>query len=367
MKLKLKNTPEQVERIKAMGSRDAAVANEASQAFAAFVGPVVKEVLMQAGSASLIYSDLEYDEDDSPSLPLDLFHDEEQNYVTVWSQSVAGGLPTSEVSGMNELKITTYRLDSAVSFLKRYTRRGRLDVVSKALERMSNEVLIKQERNAWAVVLKALAEASTNSLSHVVGGTTESVIVPGDINRLMTRIKRINTSYANGTPAGLSAKGITDMFVSPEIMQQIRAFAYNPVASGTLTDIPLTDNVRDQIWNSGGMAEIYGVTLHELLELGAAKKYNTLFKAMIDAAGTTVIGGGNTGTFADAADEILVGVDLSRDAFVRPVARQAESGGTFSVLPDDQFVARQEKQGFYGFLEEGRVCVDSRAVVGLAI
>lgn len=367
MKLKLKNTPEQVELIKAMGSRDAAVANEASQAFAAFVGPVVKEVLMQAGSASLIYSDMEYDEDDNPSLPLDLFHDEEQNYVTVWSQSVAGGLPTSEVSGMNELKITTYRLDSAVSFLKRYTRRGRLDVVSKALERMSNEVLIKQERNAWAVVLKALAEASTNSLSHVVGGTTESVIVPDDINRLMTRIKRINTSYANGTPAGLSAKGITDMFVSPEIMQQIRAFAYKPVASGSLTDIPLTDNVRDQIWNSGGMAEIYGVTLHELLELGAAKKYNTLFKAMIDAAGTTVIGGGNTGTFADAADEILVGVDLSRDAFVRPVARQAESGGTFSVLPDDQFVARQEKQGFYGFLEEGRVCVDSRAVVGLAI
>ena len=49
MKLKLKNTPEQVELIKAMGARDAAVANEASQAFAAFVGPVVKEVLMQAG------------------------------------------------------------------------------------------------------------------------------------------------------------------------------------------------------------------------------------------------------------------------------------------------------------------------------
>jgi len=368
MKLKLKNTPEQVELIKAMGSRDAAVANEATQAFAAFVGPVVREVLMQAGSASLIYSDMEYDEDDSPSLPLDLYYDEEQNYITVWSQAVAGGLPTSEVSGMNELKITTYRLDSAVSFLKRYTRRGRLDVVSKALERMSNEVLIKQERNAWALVLKALAEASTNSLSHCIGGSTESVIVPHDINRLMTRIKRINTSYADGTPANNAAKGITDMFVSPEIMQQVRAFAYNPVNStGTNTDIPLTDNVRDQIWNSGGMGEIYGVTMHELLELGAAKKYNTLFKALIDSASATIVGGGDTGTFVDADDEVLVGVDLSRDAFVRPVARQSESGGTFSVLPDDQFVARQEKQGFYGFLEEGRVCVDARAVVGLVI
>jgi hypothetical protein len=370
MKLKLKNTPEQVELIKAMGSRDMAVANEASQAFAAFVGPVVREVLMQAGSAGLIYSDMEFDEDDSPSLPLDLFYDEEQNYVTVWSQAVAGGLPTSEVSGMNELKITTYRLDSAVSYLKRYARRGRLDIVSKALERMSNEVLIKQERNAWAVILKALAEASTNSLTHVVGGSTESVIIPHDINRLMTRIKRINTSYNNGTPAGMATKGLTDMFVSPEIMQQVRGFAYNAVNStGSISTGPiaLPDQAREAVWNSGGMADIYGVTLHELLELGAAKKYNTLFKALIDSASATIIGGGDSGTFVDADDEICVGVDLSRDAFVRPVARQAESGGTFNVLPDDQFVARQEKQGFYGFLEEGRVCVDARAVVGLVI
>tara|TARA_Y100000361_G_C11029560_1_gene274034 strand:- start:20 stop:736 length:717 start_codon:yes stop_codon:yes gene_type:complete len=238
---------------------------------------------------------------------------------------------------------------------------------------MSNEVLIKQERNAWAVILKALAEASTNSLSHVIASDTENILVPHDINALMTRIKRINTSYNGGTPAGATAKGITDMFVSPEMMQQVRAFAYNPVnTTGTNTDIPLTEDLRNQIWNSGGMGELYGVTLHELLELGNNKKYNTLFKAMIDAAGTTIVGGGAQAAFRDSSttansDEILVGVDLSRDAFVRPVARQAESGGSFNVLPDDQFVARQEKQGFYGFLEEGRVCVDARAVVGLAV
>jgi len=60
-------------------------------------------------------------------------------------------------------------------------------------------------------------------------------------------------------------------------------------------------------------------------------------------------------------------LDLTKDAFVRPVARQAESGGTFTALPDDQFAARAEKIGFYGFLEEGRVCVDSRAVHGVVI
>ena len=84
------------------------------------------------------------------------------------------------------------------------------------------------------------------------------------------------------------------------------------------------------------------------------------------AASSVTIPGGGGGTF-DSADKILVGVDLSREAFIRPVARQAEGGGTFTALPDDQFVARQEKTGFYGYLEEGRVCIDSRAVVGLVV
>ena len=79
---------------------------------------------------------------------------------------MAGGLPTStDVAAIQELKIGTYRLDSAVSFMKRYARRARLDVVSKGIERMAQEVLVKQERNAWAVVLRALAEASSKGVA----------------------------------------------------------------------------------------------------------------------------------------------------------------------------------------------------------
>ena len=71
--------------------------------------------------------------------------------------------------------------------------------------------------------------------------------------------------------------------------------------------------------------------------------------------------------FTSGTDELMVGLDLSKESFIRPVARQAESGGTFTVLPDDQFVARSEKTGFYGSLEEGRVCIDARAVVGIRL
>lgn len=357
MKLKLKNTAEQIELVKAMGSRDNAVAAEANQAFAAFLGPVVAKVLMQAATASAIYTDLPYDEDDRPSIPLDLWYDGGEGYVTTWSQSVAGGLPTSTVEGFSEMKVATYRLDSAVSFLKRYARRGRLDVVSKAVERMANEVLVKQERNAWAVALKTLAESG-----NVLNTDETTVTFTLDIlNRLMTQVKRINRSFAGGTTT--DAYGLTDIFVSPEVKEDIRSFAYQPVsitttadtlpAKNVLTNLP--EGVREDIYRNAGTQEIYGVSIHDLIELGAGQKYNTLFAEFY------------TGTFTASSDELIVGLDLTKDAFVRPVARQAESGGTFTALPDDQFAARSEKIGFYGSLEEGRACVDSRAVHGVVI
>ena len=372
MKLKLKNTPEQVELVRAMGSKDQIAAREAQEAFAAFLGPVVQQVLLQAGTAGGIFTDAPYDEDDSPSFPLDLYYGETDNHITVWSQNMAGGLPSSHIAGMQELKIATYRLDSAVNWLKKYARRARLDVVSKAIERMAQEVLVKQERNAWAVIMKALAEASTGGNVHSIQSTTANVLQVDDFNRLMTHIKRLNESFANGTPDVAYSNGITDLYLSPEMMQQIRSWAYQPmntrhgkVTTSGASDIALPDNVREGIYRSAGMQEIFGVNLVELNELGVSKKYNTLFDTY--ATSTDINGGGisTTTDFATGTDEILVGVDNSKGAFIRPVAQHEESGGQFVTFADDQWSQRSEKVGFYGFLEEGRVCIDARAAVGI--
>lgn len=362
MKLKLKNTPEQVELVKAMGSKDLSVARDAQEAFAAFLGPVVQQVLNQAGTANAIFADAPYDEDDSPSYPLDLYYNNGDNHVSVFMQSMAGGLPSSHVEGMNELKISTYRLDSAISMLKRYVRRARLDVVSKGVERMAQEILVKQERNAWAVILKALAEASTGGNAHVIQTSGRTNFMLSDLNDLMTRVRRINESFANGTPDVAYSNGLTDLYMSPERMADVRALAYNPVNNkggnnsvvGNGDVVALPDSVRSDIYNSAGASELFGVTLNEMNELGIGKKYNTLFDEF------------DTISFA-ATDDLVVGLDNSKGAFIRPVAAQHESGGQVVTLADDQWSARSEKVGFYSFVEEGRVCIDSRAVVGLSL
>ena len=379
MKLKLKNTPEQVELIKALGSKDHTVAAEAGSAFAAFIGPVISKVIATAGTASLVFSDVEYDEDDSPSYPLDLYYNENEGYVTTWSQNLAGGMPTSQVEGVKEMKIATYRLDSAVSFMKKYARKSRLDVISKALERMAQEVLIKQERNAWSVVLKALAESSTavgggRGNSHILRASNKDEFKVHDLNRMLTMMRRLSTSWSGHTPAGGDAYGLTDLFVSPEIKQHIRAFAYQPMDVYSKSSTALPDNVREDIYRAAGTNEIYGVRITDLLELGVSKKYNQLLTGFLadslKDSGTTSIG--FTGAQVDAAwddtaQQILIGLDASREAFIRPVARQHDSGGTFTALPDDQFAARADKTGFYGFLEEGRVCIDAKAIIGMTV
>ena len=119
MKITLKRTPEQVELIKAMASRNRNVAYEAQVALAEFIGPVLAEVINNAPTVSSLFQSLQFDADDNPSIPLDLYYDiADEDYVKVGSQSHAGGLPSSQVlPTVSELKVATYTLDSAVDFV----------------------------------------------------------------------------------------------------------------------------------------------------------------------------------------------------------------------------------------------------------
>lgn len=368
MKVKLTGDAKQVELIKAMGSDDRATSIKAQEAFAGFLVPVVQKVLNQAETASLIYEDLPYNEDDAPEIPLDLYYGTSVDNVQVWSQSLPGSLPTSHVSGLQTLKIDTYQLESAVNVLKRYARRARLDVVAGAINRMTQEILVRQERLAWAVILKCLGEASTNSTLHTIASTTINVLQLDDFNRLMTLSRRLNASFANGTPDAAYSNGVTDIFFSPEMMEQIRGFAYQPMNTRAVpntdesTAVPLPDSVRDEIFRSAGTQSIYNVALHQLNEFGTAQKYNTLF-AQFAQAGIANAGG----NFAAATDEIVVGVDLTRGAFKRPIAANADNGATVKVQPDDQWFSRSQKLGWWAAIEEGRVAIDARAVQGVVV
>lgn len=383
MKITLERTPEQVELIKAMASKNRDVAYEAQTALAEFIGPVLAEVINTAPTVSNMFTSLQFNSDESPSIPLDLYHDiTDEDYIQVWSQSVAGGLPTNQVApSQSELKFTTYTLDSALSFDKRYASRSRLDVVSKTFTRMAQEILLKQEKTSASMIMTALAKANTNGEKHVIRSAQGGRFLLSDLNKLFTKAKRINTSWTGGTPADRRGRGITDILVSPEIVEEIRGLAYNPIntkgadggkLSGSSDAIAGTDSMRDAIFNSAGIPEFYGVSIQEYNEMGVGQKWNSVFDT---AAGDIEYDGHYAVTdsakkFNDELakpEQILVGVDLSRESMIRAVATDSESGDEFSLVSDDQFVTRQSKIGYYGSLEEGRMIIDDRVLLGLIV
>jgi len=374
MKITLKRTPEQVELVKAMASRNRQVAYEAQVALAEFIGPVLAEVLNQAPTVSNLFQTLQFDADDNPSIPLDLYYNiSDEDYVQVWSQSHAGGLPSSQVlPTASELKLATYSLDSAVDFDRRYAAKSRMDVVSKTFTRVAQNILIKQETTSATLIMSALANATTNGKQHVQNCTQDKRFILNDLNELLTLAKRINTSWIGGTPT-TRTKGITDLLCSPEIVEDLRAMAYNPINSvaadgqapaNTEDGIAAPDSIRSQLYENAGLPEFYGISIMELNELGANQRFTNLFTAQ----GGTYKRPDGTGSEAfEDGDDIVVGVDRSRDSLIRAVATDSESGGEFTLLADDQYSIRQNKIGYFGSIEEGRVVLDNRVLVGKAI
>ena len=374
MKITLKRTPEQVELIKAMASRNKTIAYEAQVALAEFIGPVLAEVLNQAPTVSNLFQSLQFNADDNPSIPLDLYYNiSDEDYVQVYSQSHAGGLPTSQVlPTASELKLATYSLDSAVSFDRRYAAKSRMDVVSKTFTRVAQEILIKQETTSATLLMTAVAGASTNSKPHVQTNRVAGKFTLADMNDLLTLAKRINTSFIGGTPTSRT-KGLTDLICSPEIVQDIRSIAYNPINSANANDsapgatdgLAAPDELRMDIFRNAGTPEFYGLGIMEINELGTNQKFNTLFDA---AAGSTTYynpdGSSVSMQFDTADDDFVLGVDRSRDALIRAVAVDDDSGAEFNLIADDQYSIRQNKIGYFGSMEEGRVVLDNRVLVG---
>lgn len=358
------NDQERDALFKAAGARGrGAQVMEAQEMLANFVEPIIPQILEQAATSALFYgTPRKYNFDENPSIPLDLFEENEEGLFDIWSSEIAGGLASNHVSGGDDYRFTTYSVESAVDMLKEYLRRSRLDAVEAAVKRLAGEILAKSEWQAWTPILSSLANASTNSLQHIIDATTTNLFQLDDVNNLITRASRINTSWLGGTPA-LRSRGITDLVVSPEIMGQVRSFVYQPMNTRAVPDtnestaVPLPDRMREEIYRNAGLPSIFGKNLIEINEFGVGKVFTKLF----DAEYTS----GAVG-FDSANDELVLGIDRNSEAFVK-MEEVNERGSTFSLEVDDQYVSRQDKMGWYGSKREGFMVGDNKALYGIVV
>lgn len=353
MKVVINATPEQIELLKLTGSRDRSKAWPAMEAFASILGPVVQVVLDKMSTVRSIYSVKNLAENDNAEFPLDVFFDEKDNDIRIHFQPRPGGTPSSHLSNLETVIVPTAMYQGEVSWQNKFARYGRLDVIAAYIHKLGQAMIRKEEINGWSVLLNAVAKGSTNGLSHVVDSTTADQKFHLDLfNDMLTRAKRLNTSIDLGT-ASNAPQGLTDIFLSVEAMSDIRAFSYNPVnvrgaivaapAAGD-SSIALPDELRKQILAGAGMPSLMGLNLHEMNELGSGFAYNILFKAFY------------SGSFTEATEEVIIGVDMSRDSNVMPVKGDL-------IVMNDVFNNRADKSGVLAQEDIGFAVLDNRALV----
>jgi hypothetical protein len=230
--------------------------------------------------------------------------------------------------------------------------------VGKSFTRVAQEILLKQEATSGNLILGSLADATTNGKSHDIAAAGSTLILD-DFNRLLTLAKRINTAWTGGTPEK-RIKGVTDLIMSPEAVEGLRAMAYNPIntkgtaagaAASNTGPVTATDEMRNAIYQNAGIPEFYGISIMEINELGQNQKFTKVWNTA------------NTSTNTD----LVIGLDRSRESLFRAVALDAESGSEFTLLADDQYSVRQQKIGYYGSIEEGRMVLDNRVLTGITI
>lgn len=382
MKITFQETPEQLQLIKAMGSKNANESRAAQEAFAALLSPRLGQFFLQADTTQFLYKTLAFAADSDPSFPLELFADVPEGYYHIWSAGMPGGVPTNTVhQPIEEVKFTTYRMDSAWSILSKYARTMRLPIIAKALERLMQEVLLKTNHQAWSVVLAALAQARHDfrgtETGHVFASQAADKFTLDDFSQLLTFFRRLNSSWSGGTPVGGASKP-TDMIVSPEMVEKFRAMSYNPIntkapneiaAAADSGAVALPDSERANLWSSGGVPTFLNVNILELLELGSNQDYQVLFESFIGSTDLPRISTGTASgeTFSAANDELVIIVDATKDIGHRAIASDSDTGSVFSLEPDDQFLKRSGKIGWFGGIEEGRLVLDTKGMAALVV
>ena len=347
MKVVIQATPEQLDLLRKTGDRNRSQAFPAMEAFAAVLAPVVQVVLDKMSTVRGIYSVKNLGEFDVAEFPLDVYFNEQDGEIMIHLQNRPGGTPSSFLSDIQTVVVQTAPYMAEVSWQNKFARSARMDVIAQYVHRLAQVMLRKEELNGWAVLLKAVA----TSAGHVVGSTTTDGVFHLDLlNQLLTKAKRLNTSIDGGT-AVAAPQGITDVYLSVEAMGDVRSFSYNPVnvrgATGAAVGgdvVTLPEDTRRSIIAGGGIPSLLGLTLHEMNELGCGQSYNKLMKSFY------------SGSFTEATQECVIGLDNSRDSNVMPVV-----GGL--VVQNDVFTQRGDRSGVIASQNMGFAVLDTRAIV----
>ena len=328
-------TPELTDLLVRSGSLKKEEALAANAEFAKALELPLRQGILNGDILDGIFEPIQLAQSATPEFPLDfLAPGTERNFVA-YTIPNHGYIPERHVEG-DYVMVPTYDIGSSIDYLLKYARDARWDVVGRAMEVLEASFVKKMNDDGWHTLLAAGVDRNI-----VV---YDSDAAPGQFTkRLVSLMKTVMRRNGGGNSASNNRGMLTDLYVSPEAMEDIRNWGVDQVDEVTRREIYTAAD--------GTLNRIFGINLHDRDELGEGQEYQLFYSNVLNGTLPQDYSG------TDDKVELVVGLDLrKRDSFIMPVRQEVH-------IFEDDTLHRQKRAGFYGWAEQGFAVLDNRRVL----
>ena len=256
---------------------------------------------------------------------------EEGEYVG-FTMPFYGSYPQRIVSG-DFLTIPIIPIGGTIGCDERYLKDARYDVVGQMVENLRNQIVKKKNDLGWHTILSAAFDRGAIVAD---GDASQGTFTP----RLVSLMKTIMRRNGGGNSTSNNRSILTDLFTSPEAIEDMRSW-----------NVDVVDEItRREIFTAadGRLNRIFNVNIHDIDELGEGQEYQVFWESTLGATMPT------TGLHQDV--EICVGLDLSkRNSLVMPVEEEMR------IMTEDS--VRHRLREWFASMYLGFAVCDSRVVL----
>ena len=322
---------EVISLLKSTGDSDMNVAVAAQREFAKALALPLRKGVLSGDILGNIFETITVEPGAGTEYPLDLISPGLEGEHIAYTNPGNGRIPDRAVEG-DYVTIPTYGITSSIDWLLRYAREARWDIVSRAMQVLEASFVKKMNDEGWHTLLAACVDRHIL----VYDGDATAGMLSKRLISLMQTVMRRNAGGNTGT----TGRGrLTDLYVSPEALEDIRNWGLDQIDEVSRREIYVASE------DGAPITRVFGVNLHDIDELGEGQEYQTFFTDSLSGAVQT----------SDL--ELVVGLDQSsNDSFVMPVKAALE-------VYEDPALHRHQRAGFYGWAEIGFGVLDNRRIL----
>jgi hypothetical protein len=315
------------------GDNDIAVARVAQRELAVALQEPLRQGILDGDIVGEfgIFAPMQFQPGQQIEFPLDWLVPGTESQYSAYTIPNYGRIPEKHIEG-DYVTVPTYDVGASIDWALKFARDARWDIVTRAMQVLENMFVRKMNSDAWRCII---ATGVDRNLLAYDGNAPDGFLT----KRLVSVMKTTMRRSGGGNLASSNQIKLTDMFLSPEGMEDIRTWDLTQIDDVTRRQIFLAEN-------DGGLSSIFGVDLHELDELGEDQTFQDYY---------TSLGGSLNGSDV----ELVIGLslnDVAGSSFVMPIREGLQ-------IFEDDTLHRQRRHGYYGWQEHGFAILDNRRVM----